>query len=141
LVQRAQIIVSLPLLNYLAILEAVDGDAFKLHLSASGRAKLLCLSLVGAAYGVAAYHLVPFGYHILDAYVDVGEGFEERGYELFGLLLASDVSIRFVPHELGRVELFDELWVPLADDLPRTKCQGPVLFGRHSSTPFLSRFI
>jgi hypothetical protein len=138
LLQRAQIIVSLPLLDYLVSFKTVDGDAFERHLPASGRAKLLRLSLVSAAYGVAADHLVPFGYHILDTDVDVGEGLEERADELLGLLVASDVLIRFVPDEVGRVELFDEIWVPLANDLlPRTSCQGARALFSCSDMPLL----
>jgi hypothetical protein len=98
----------------------VDGDAFKLYLLASGRAKVLRLSLVSTAYRPAGYHLVTLGYRILDADVDVGEGVEERGDELPGLLVALDVLIRFVPDEIGRVELFYEVRVSLAHDLPRT---------------------
>ena len=49
----------LPLLDYLAVLEAVDSDAFDFDLSASGGAKLLRLSLVGTTYGIAAYRLMP----------------------------------------------------------------------------------
>src|SRR5215212_11354211 len=79
LLQHAQIIVCFPLLDYLAVLEAVDGDASKLYLLARGRAKLLCLSLVGAAYGVAAYRLVALGNHIFNGDVDVGQGPKERG--------------------------------------------------------------
>ena len=78
LLKHAQIIVALPLLDYLGVLEAVDGDALELKLSASGRAKLLRLSLVGTAYGVAAYRLVALGYHIIDGDADVGEGLKER---------------------------------------------------------------
>jgi hypothetical protein len=66
LLQRAQVIVSLPLLDYLASFDTVDGDALEFHLSASGRAKLLCLSLVSTAYGVATDRLVTLGYHIFD---------------------------------------------------------------------------
>ena len=36
LLQNAQIIVPLPLLDYLAVLDAMDGDAFDLHLPPSG---------------------------------------------------------------------------------------------------------
>ena len=122
LLQHAQLVVAFPLLHYLALLEAVDGDALQLHRLARGRAELLRLPLVGAAYGVAAYRLLALGYRILDADADVGEGRKERGDELLGLLVALDVSIRFVPDEVARVELFDEVWVPLADDLPRTPC-------------------
>jgi hypothetical protein len=39
LLHRAQIIVALPLLNYLAVLDAVHGEPFDLYLPASGRAK------------------------------------------------------------------------------------------------------
>jgi len=74
LLQRAQIIVCFPLLDYLAVLEAVDGDALEFKLSTSGRAKLLRLSLVGAAYGVAANHLITLGYQIFNGDVEVGEG-------------------------------------------------------------------
>src|SRR5215210_3684174 len=72
LLQNAQIVVCFPLLDYLAVLEAVYGDASELHLLASGSAKLFCLSLVAASDGVAAYSLVPRGYHIFNDDVDVG---------------------------------------------------------------------
>ena len=78
MLQHAQIIVALPLLDYLASLKAVDGDASKLHLLVGGRTKLLRRSLVGTAYGVAAYHLITLAYHIFDADADVGEGLKER---------------------------------------------------------------
>jgi hypothetical protein len=79
LLQHAQIIVALPLLDYLAFLEAVDGDAFELHLLASGRAKLLYLSLVSSAYGVMGDDLISLGYHIIDGDADVREGLEVLG--------------------------------------------------------------
>src|SRR5215208_1062746 len=135
LLQQAQIIVCFPLLDYLAVLEAVDGDAFERYLPLSGRAKLLCLSLMGAAYGVAAYHLLTLGYQIFDADVEVGEGSKERGDKLLGLLVALDVLIGFVPDEVGRVELFYEVWVSLVHDLPSTTCQVLVLLCRHSALP------
>ena len=78
MLQHAQIIVALPLLDYLAFLEAVDGDPSKLHLLVGGRTKLLRFSLVSAAYGVAAYHLITLAYHIFDADVEVQEGLKER---------------------------------------------------------------
>ena len=59
LLQCAQVIVSFPLLDYLAVLEAVESYAFDFDLSASGGAKLLRLSLVGTTYGIAAYRLSP----------------------------------------------------------------------------------
>jgi hypothetical protein len=128
LLEQAQIVVCFPLLNYLAILKAVDGDAFELHLPLSGRAKVLGLSSVSAAYGVAAYCLVILGYHIFNGDVDVGEGRKERGDKSPGLLVALDILIGFVPDEVGSVELFYELWVSLVDDLPRTPRLFLVLF-------------
>jgi hypothetical protein len=47
------------------------------------------------------------------------------------LLVALDVSIGFVPDEVGRVELFYEVWVVLVHYLPRTLRVGLVLF-RHN---------
>src|SRR5918998_5291368 len=131
LLHHAQIIVALPLLDYLASSDAVNGDAFKLYLSASGRAKHLCLSLVDATGGVAPYHLLTFGYHVLVGHLGVGEGRKERGGQLLGLLVASDVLIRSVPDEVGRVELFYEVRVLLVHDLRSAKCYGLVLFRRH----------
>src|SRR5215203_4876603 len=46
LLQEAQIIVTIPVLDYLAPFDAADGDAFALYLPPGGRAKLLYLSLV-----------------------------------------------------------------------------------------------
>jgi hypothetical protein len=111
LLQHTQVIVCFPLLDYLAVLEAVDGDAFEFHLLASGRAKLLRLSLMSAANGVAAYHLITLGYRILHTDVNVGESLEKRRDELLGLIVASEVLIGFVPDEVGRVELFYEVGV------------------------------
>jgi hypothetical protein len=93
---------------------------------------------VSAAYGVAAYHLITLSYRILDTDVNVGESLEKRRDELLGLLVSSEVLIGFVPDEVGRVELFYEVWVPLVHDLPRTPCQGLVLFSGHASAPFSS---
>jgi hypothetical protein len=128
LLQHTQVIVALPLLDYLAVLKAVYGDALELHLPPSGRAKVLCLSLVGAAYSVAGDGLISLGYHIFNGDVDVGEGRKECGDELLGLFVASDVLIRFVPDEVGRVDLFYEVRIPLVDDLPRTPRLFLVLF-------------
>jgi hypothetical protein len=61
LLQEAQIVVSLPLLDYLAIRNAVDGDALKLKRPASGRAKVLYLSLVRATCPPTCNDLVSFG--------------------------------------------------------------------------------
>src|SRR5918994_4141245 len=135
LLQQAQIVVCFPLLDYLAILEAVDGDALELYLPPSGRAQVLSLSLVGAAYGVAAYRLITLSYHVLDGDADVGEGRKEPGDKLLGLLVAPEVLIGFVPDEVGRVELFYEIWVPLVHDLPRTPRLFLVLF-RHREVSF-----
>jgi hypothetical protein len=49
LLQHIQIVVALPLLDYLAILDTVYGDAFELYALASGRAQLLRLASVSAA--------------------------------------------------------------------------------------------
>ncbi len=73
LLQQAQIIVAIPLLYYLAVCDTVYGDALELCLLPSGRAKLLYLSLVSTAYRPAGDYLVPFGYHILNGCVQVGE--------------------------------------------------------------------
>jgi hypothetical protein len=86
LLQEAQTIEPVPKLNYLVALEALNGDAFKLYLSSSGKTKPPCLSLVGAARGVADYHLVSLGYHILDGDVEVGEGLEGPGEPLLDFL-------------------------------------------------------
>ena len=74
LLHHAQSIVALPLLDYLGSFEGVYCDAFELYLLPSGRAKLLCLSLVSAAYGVAGYQLLTLGFRILDTDVDAPSG-------------------------------------------------------------------
>src|SRR3712207_4712033 len=74
LLHHAQIIVALPLLDYLVSFDAVDGDASYLYLPASRRTKLLYLSLVSTAYGVARDDLVTFGYDVLNDCAQVGEG-------------------------------------------------------------------
>jgi hypothetical protein len=106
LLQCAQVIVSFPLLDYLAVLEAVDSDAFDFDLSASGGAKLLRLSLVGTTYGIATYRLITLSYHIFDTDVEIGESRKECGGELLGLLVAFDILIRLMPDQTGGVELF-----------------------------------
>jgi len=68
---------------------------------------------VGAAYRPSAYHLIPLGYHILDADIDVWEDRNEVGGELLDLLVAVDVLIRFVPDEVRGVVLFDNVQVLL----------------------------
>jgi hypothetical protein len=70
LLQYAQVIVCFPLLDYLAVLDALDSDAFDFHLSASGRAELFSLSLVGTTYGIAAYRLITLAYHVFDTDVE-----------------------------------------------------------------------
>ena len=74
LLHHAQIVEPIPLLDNLAVPDAVDGDAFDLYLPASGRAKLHYLSSVGPTYRPAGDYLVPLGYLVLDAYLHVGEG-------------------------------------------------------------------
>jgi|SRR5215203_2055895 len=101
LLQHAQVIVCFPLLDYLASFEAMYGDASEFHPSATGRAKLLCASLVRAAYSVAAYHPIALAYHVFDTDVEVGEGSKERGGKLLGLLVAPDILIGFVPDDMG----------------------------------------
>ena len=66
MLQRGQIIVAIPVLDYLASFDAADGEGSALKSPASGGTKLLCLSLVRAAQGHASDDLVPFGYHILN---------------------------------------------------------------------------
>jgi hypothetical protein len=60
--------------NVIASFDAADAHAFKLHLPASGRAKLLDHSLVSPAYSVSCDYLVTFGDHIFDSSVQVGAG-------------------------------------------------------------------
>ena len=40
----------------------------------------------------------------------------------WGFPSALDVLIGFVPDEIRGIELVDEVWVVLVDDLPRTPC-------------------
>ena len=49
LLQRSQVIVGIPVLDYLASFDAADGDEGAFYLSASGRSELLRLSLVSTA--------------------------------------------------------------------------------------------
>jgi hypothetical protein len=100
LLQDAQIIVLVPLFDYLAILDAVNGDAFDLDLPAGGRAELFRRALVCASARVAAYHLVPFDYQILDAEAGVGEGLQEAGDELLCFLDTAKVLLRHVPDDI-----------------------------------------
>jgi len=69
LLHEAQVIVAVPVLDYLASLDAANGDALELYLPPGGGTKLLCLSLVSTAYRHAGDDLVSFGYHILNGYV------------------------------------------------------------------------
>jgi hypothetical protein len=108
LLQRSQVIVGVPVLDYLASFDAADSDEVALYLSASGRSELLCLSLVSAAYAHAGDHLVPFGYH---GNVHVREGGLVEGDELLGFLGAVDVSIGLVPDDIGGVDFIYEVGV------------------------------
>src|SRR3712207_6753114 len=105
LLHKAHVIPAIPLLDYLATLDAVYGDALGLYLPASGRAKLLHLSLVSTAYRNAGDYLLTFGYHVLDGCAHVGEGALEHGDKLLGLLYALDVSFRIVPDDIWGVDL------------------------------------
>jgi hypothetical protein len=126
LLQQAQIIVSLPLLDYLASLDAVDGDAVSLYLLASGRSKLLYLSLVSTAYRPADDYPVPFCYYLLNGSVLVGESGLVPGDKLLGLLNALDVLVGFVPDEIWGVYLLEDVWV--TGGFPGTTYQGLILF-------------
>jgi hypothetical protein len=119
LLHQAQIIVPLPLLNYLISFDAVYGDALKHYLLPS-RGYALKVPLVSTAYRPACDDLVTLCYLILHGDVEVGEGVEEHGDELPGFLGAADVLIRFVPDEISAVNPVDEVRVVLVDDLPRT---------------------
>ncbi len=122
LLHQAQIIVPLPLLGYLLVcFDAVDGYAFEFYLLLS-ESYPHQFTLVSTAYGPACDDLIPLSYLILDGDVEVGEGLEERGDELLGFLGAVDILIRFVPDEIRGIELVDEVWVVLVDDLSRTPC-------------------
>jgi hypothetical protein len=136
LLQDAQVVVTLPLLNYLAVLDAVYGDAFELDPLAGGRTILLSLSLVSGAYGVSAYHLVAFGYDVLDDNLRVGEGAQSVRDLLLTLLDAADVLVGFVTDKVGGVNFLYEVQVIWAHDLPSTACQGLVLFYRHMCLSF-----
>src|SRR5215207_4818072 len=111
LLQRSQVIVGIPVLDYLPPFDAADGDECALYLPAGGRSKLLCLSLVSTAYAHAGDHLVPFGYHIPNRSAHVREGALVEGDELLGFLDAVDVSIRFVPDDIGGVDFIYKLGV------------------------------
>ena len=89
MLQQAQIVVAIPLLYYLAPLNAVYADALELCLLPSGRAKLLYLSLVSTAYRPAGDYLVPFGYLVLYGGVEVGESLAELANESLEVLGAA----------------------------------------------------
>jgi hypothetical protein len=86
LLQQAQNVVAFPLLDYLAVFEAVDGDAFDLYLLASRGAELLYLSLVSAAPRLASDYLVTIGQDVLNGEGEVGESGEVRGVVVLGFL-------------------------------------------------------
>ena len=128
MLHQAQIIVALPLLDYLAVRDAVYGDALELYLFAGGRAKLLYLALVGTAYGVACDDAVPLRDHVLEGCVQVREGGLLHGDELPGFLEAVDVLIGLVPYQIAGVDLVED--VQVLQEFPGTPRQGLVVF-RH----------
>ena len=96
---------------------------------------------MGAAYHVAGYHPIPFGYLVLDSVSKVGDGVAEILYfALYGLLspdlarlavrvIADDVGVEyFVDHLADSHQTLDFLALegcsPLFSELPRRDLLG-----------------
>jgi hypothetical protein len=145
-VQHAQIVVLLPLLHYLAILEAADSDAFRLSVPPSGRAKVLRLPPVGAAYGVACDHLVSLCIASSTVWVRVREGCKVSGGGSLGWLIAVDVGTEFtsdctIATGTSGQPLHDSSTLGpqgLSESVDRRdRNGGPTLFGRANTAQWL----
>src|SRR5215218_3304620 len=81
LLHQAQGVPVLPLLDDLALFDAMDSDPSDGHLIASGGYAHQFAS-VGALCPPTANNLVPFGYVLLERYAQVGDGGTYHGDEL-----------------------------------------------------------
>ena len=146
MVQHAQVVVLLLLLHYFAILEAADSDAFKLSVPPSGRAKVLRLSPVSAAYGVACDYLVSLCYDVLYGVGEVREGCKVSGGGSLGWLIAVDVGTEFtsdctIATGTSGQPLHDSSTLGpqgLSESVDRRDCNGgPPVFGRANTAQWL----
>src|SRR5215213_10553341 len=95
-----------PLLDDLALGNAVDDDTSSLDLHSARREAQILPSIVGALRGEATYHLVPFGCLILDEYAGVGDGGRELGDYLHEALAARLLArLQAMINEVGGEQL------------------------------------
>ena len=111
LLQQAQIIVAVPVLDYPAPFDSADGDACLLYPPPSGRAKLFYLPLVGTAEGEACDSLVTFCYLVINGYVQIWECGFVPGDEPLEFLYAMDLLIWQVPDRIRSVNLVEDVQV------------------------------
>src|SRR5215204_1258801 len=144
LLHQAQSIPVLPLLDDLAVFDAMDSYPSDSHLIARG-SNTHQFALVRTLCPPTANNLLPLSYIVLQRYAQVGNSRTDHGDELLQTLDATNVFVGFVHNDGVSVHLleglFEGIQVRLGHDLPRTASEGLVLFSRHMLIPpFLSRF-
>src|SRR5215213_1273763 len=135
LLHHAQGVVVSPGLHHLAPFYAIYGDARNLNRFAARR-DAHKLPLVRATCPPARDHLIPLGYQVLDAHLDVGEGVRVDLHELLGTLHATTHALRtsgVVDDQVGGHYLIYEVHIPLVIDLIHIASgQGLILLRRHA---------
>src|SRR5215210_3794335 len=138
LLHQAQRIPVLPLLDDLAVFDAMDSDPSDSHFIACG-SDAHQFALVRTLCPPTANNLLPLSYVVLQRYAQVGEGGTYRGDELSQTLDATNIFVGFVHNDGVGVHLleglFEGIQAPLAHDLPGTASEGLVLFSRHILIP------
>src|SRR5215212_7278038 len=136
LLHQTQGIPVLPLLDDLALFDAMDSDPSDNHLIARG-SNAHQFALVRTLRPPTANNLLPLSYILLERYSQVGDGGAYGRDELSQTLDTTNIFARFVHNDVVSVHLFEGIFegiqVRLGYDLPRTPCQVLVLFGHRLS--------
>src|SRR5215207_771696 len=106
LLHQAQSIPVLPLLHDLAGFNTMDSDPSDSHLIARG-SDAHQFALVRTLCPPTADNLVPFGYIVLERYVQIGEGGTYHGDELRQTLDATNIFVGFVHNDGVSVHLLE----------------------------------
>src|SRR5829696_7364061 len=120
LLQRPEQVKLGPLFHQLAPLEAVYLYAAHLHPLASSRYTEELLPLVGTPNRIATHDLLAFGYLVFYGAGEVREDAMEPDYVfLYGLYSAnrSCLDVRVVADEVGVEQIFEQLWLVVAEGL------------------------
>jgi hypothetical protein len=115
---HAKLIEVIPALYDLSLLREPEDTYARDRDLVAGRSDAPELALVGATHRPTGHYLVPFGDHILDCAMKVGEGPTELAYEPLDILGSAllRVAVRLMGDVSGE-DLVHQVQVPLVTDL------------------------